>query len=368
MSAKPVDLPADTSIQRILIIKWSALGDLVMASALFEDIRRVFPRAEIHLNTQLANQALFAADTRFAKIIALDMRPKSAKFDAMLRWLRSIRAGRYDLVVDLQTSDRSRLLLGALQLTGRGIRHRVGNHGFWPYTIGPDDLPLDINPVLRMRAALKLAGIPTTTSHPVLAVPVRNRERVQHLLAQHGIADGNYALLFPGCHPRGYLKRWGEQNYAELGRLLLAEGLVRHIVIAGGPDEAELGNTIAGSIGAAAVNLCGATEMLDIIPLAGHARCIIGNDTGTSHLAACSERPQVVICGPTDPTRVKPLGDQVIAIQADLPCSNCYRKHCAHHSCMREVHPAQVLALLTAPPGQAIVRVPARILAALPHA
>ncbi len=367
MSVKPVNLPADSSIRRILIIKWSALGDLVMASALFEDIRRAFPRAEIHLNTQPANQALFAADTRFSRIIALDTRAKSGKLGTLLRWLRIVRAGRYDLVVDLQTSDRSRFLLGALQLTGRGIRHRIGNHGFWPYTIGPDDLPLNINPVLRMHTALKLAGIPTPTRHPVLAVPAHNRERVQHLLTQHEIVDEDYALLFPGCHPRGYLKRWGEQNYAELGRLLLAEGLVKHVVIAGGPDEVELGNTIAGSIGAAAVNLCGATEMLDIIPLAEHARCIIGNDTGTSHLAACSERPQVVICGPTDPTRVKPLGDRVIAIQADLPCINCYRKHCSHHSCMRGVHPAQVLALLTVP-EQAIVRVPARLLKALPHA
>jgi lipopolysaccharide heptosyltransferase II len=368
LSAPPVNLPADLSIQRILIIKWSALGDLVMASALFEDIRQAFPHAELHLNTLPANQKLFAADMRFAKIIALDARAKSGKLAAMLHWLHAIRAGRYDMVIDLQTNDRSRFLLGALQLTGRGIRYRIGNHGFWPYTTGPDDLPRNINPVLRMHTALNLAGIPTPTRHPVLTVPERNRERVQQLLDQHGISNDDYVLLFPGCHPRGYLKRWGEQNYAELGRMLLEKGLVKHVVIAGGPDEIGLGDTIAHYIGTAAVNMCGATEMLDIIPLAEHARYIVGNDTGTSHLAACSERPQVVICGPTDPSRVKPLGDQVVAIQADLPCRNCYRKHCTHHSCMREVHPLQVLALLTQSPEQTIVRVPAKILGALSDA
>jgi len=366
LPALPVNLPDDSSIQRILIIKWSALGDLVMASALFEDIRRAFPHAELHLNTLPVNQQLFSADTRFSKIIALDSRAKSGKLFAMLRWWHAIRAGRYDMVIDLQTNDRSRFLLAALQLTGRGIRYRIGNHGFWPYTTGPNDLPRSINPILRMHTALNLAGIPTPTRHPVLTVPQKNRERVQHLLTQQGIENDNYALLFPGCHPRGYLKRWGEQNYAELGRLLLQRGLVKHVVIAGGPDEIQLGDAIASGIGAGSVNMCGATEMLDIIPLAEHAHYIIGNDTGTSHLAACSERPQVVICGPTDPARVKPLGDQVIAIQADLPCSNCYRKHCSHHSCMREVHPEQVLALLTQPPQQTIVRVPARILEALP--
>lgn len=364
MCAAPLSLPEDPGIRRILIIKWSALGDLVMASALMEDIRRAFPDAEIHLNTQPANHKLFAADPRFARLITLETRNRPDKLRALLQWLRAIRAGRYDLVIDLQTSDRTRMLLGLLQLTGKGIRHRIGNHGFWPYTIGPDDLPLEINPLLRMRAALKLAGIATHTGHPVLTLPDHNRERVRQLLERHNIQAGKYALFFPGCHPRGYLKRWGEQNYAELGRLLLAEGLVEQVVIAGGPDEVALGSIIADRIGTAAANLCGATEMLDIIALAEHARFIVGNDTGTSHLAACAQKPQVVICGPTDPARVKPLGDQVIAIQADLACSSCYRKHCAHHSCMREVHPAQVLALLTAPPAQAIVRVPARMLGA----
>lgn len=360
MSASPLNLPQDPSIRRILIIRWSALGDLVMASAVFEDIWRAFPAAEIHLNTAAANQKLFAADTRFSKIIVQDTR--KGGLGAVFDWLRQIRAGHYDLIIDLQTTDRSRLLLGVLHLLGGAGRYRIGNHGFWPYTVGPNDLPLEINPLLRMRAALQLAGIATPTNHPAMHVSEQNRARVHGLLVRHELVLHRYALFFPGCHPRGYLKRWGDTKYAELGCLLLASGQVQRIVIAGGPDEVELGKTIVQQIGAAAVNLCGATEMLDIIPLAESARYIVGNDTGTSHLAACAQKPQVVICGPTDPTRVKPLGDTVIAIQADLPCSSCYQKHCAHHSCMREIHPEHVLALLTQPPATPIVRVAAHIL------
>lgn len=360
MPAPPLNLPEDASIRRILVIKWSALGDLVLASALFEDIHQAFPNAEIHLNTAAANQKLFAADSRFSKIIAQDTRRGglSAAFD----WLRQIRAGRYDLIIDLQTTDRSRLLLGVLHLLGDAGRYRVGNHGFWPYTVGPNDLPLEINPLVRMRAALQLAGIATPTQRPVLHVPTRNRMRMRDVLAQHDLVPEQYALFFPGCHPRGYLKRWSEANYAALGQQLLATGAVQRIVIGGGPDEVELGQTIARQIGTAAVNLCGATEMLDIMPLAESARYIVGNDTGTSHLAACAQKPQVVICGPTDPVRVKPLGNTVVAIQADLPCSSCYQKACAHHSCMREIQTAQVLALLTQPPAIPIVKVAAHIL------
>jgi heptosyltransferase-2 len=79
-----------------------------------------------------------------------------------------------------------------------------------------------------------------------------------------------------------------------------------------------------------------------VIPICARARVIVANDTGTAHLASATGRPMVVICGPTDPRRVKPLGDNVDAFQAELPCINCYRKHCAHHSCMRLITPAMV--------------------------
>ena len=58
---KPVQLD---SIRRVLVIKWSALGDVVIASALMEDIARALPHAEIHLNTQPNCTGLFAQDPR----------------------------------------------------------------------------------------------------------------------------------------------------------------------------------------------------------------------------------------------------------------------------------------------------------------
>ena len=67
------------------------------------------------------------------------------------------------------------------------------------------------------------------------------------------------------------------------------------------------------------------------------ARVVVANDTGTAHVAAAAARPMLVICGPTDPRRVRPLGEQVRTLQASLPCINCYAKTCSHHSCMREV-------------------------------
>ena len=52
----------------------------------------------------------------------------------------------------------------------------------------------------------------------------------------------------------------------------------------------------------------------------------------------------VIVCGPTDPNRVKPVGDNVVGLQADLDCINCYcKKPCEHQRCMKEISPTMVL-------------------------
>ena len=82
------------------------------------------------------------------------------------------------------------------------------------------------------------------------------------------------------------------------------------------------------------INLCGQTSLREVVALCEGARFVVGNDTGAAHLASAASVPLCVVCGPTDPRRVKPLGPAVRTCQADLACVNCYRKHCEHHACM----------------------------------
>jgi heptosyltransferase-2 len=341
------DLPTDPSIRRILIVKWSAMGDVIIATALFEDIVRAFPGREIHLDTQPAWQPLFAHDRRFQKVLTVDWRDRRQRLRQMGTWLRQVRAGNYDLVIDLQCNDRSRLLLSLLWLGGRRIRHRLGNRQQFPYNIAPAEPPPPVHAFIRGRAALQAGGIPTTTPRPVLHVPERNRARVRELLERHGLQANRHAIFLPGCNPQGHLKRWGASRYTALADRLRQEGLER-VVLIGGPDEREECRNIARQCGSWLIDLCGQTEILDIPPLCESACFIVANDTGTAHLAAATSTPVTVLCGPTDPRRIKPLGDNVTTLQADLPCVNCYRKTCAHHTCMAMLTPAWVFEHLRA--------------------
>lgn len=341
------DLPNDPSIRRILIIKWSALGDVAMSTCVMEDVARAFPHAEIDLNTLPPWDKLFIGDSRFANISKINIRAKHGKWSAIWAWMQQVRRQRYDLIIDLQSNDRSRFMLLFLQLTGNTTRYLIGNHPSRPYNISGPDVPGDPNPVQRMRAGLKAAGIPVNTPRPVLHIPDRNQQHARELQKRHALVPGRYAIFYPGCQAAGYLKRWGEEKYAELARRLLSSD-VDHVVLIGGKDEIEDCRRIAELAGDGIVNLCGETEVLDIVPLACDAKYQVGNDTGTAHLAASSSQPMVVVCGPTDPYRVKPQGDNVVAIQADMSCLNCYCKQdCAHHSCMKALQPEHVIAALS---------------------
>ena len=337
-----IDLPSDDRIRRILIIKWSAMGDVVMASAAFDDVVRAFPGRAIDLNVLPPWHRLFEGDPRFRRVLAHDLRGRQRGVRGLLSWVREVRAARYDLVVDLQSSDHTRVLLALLVLSGGAPRHRIGTHRRFPWNLYPGVVSEPANTAEYARAALAAGGIPSLAGRPMLHVSEEVREEVRSLLGHHELLDTPFAVLLPGSQAAGFLKRWGARNYAALARRLAERGIAR-VVIVGGPDERDECAAIAEQAGDIALDLCGQTGIGHIVPLCEAATLIVANDTGTAHVAAAAGKPLLVICGPTDPRRVRPLGDTVHTLQADLACINCYRKTCPHHACMRLIRPERVL-------------------------
>ena len=344
-------LPDRRDISRILILKWSALGDVALASAIIEDIRCAFPQARIDLDTLPAAAGLFAHDPRFERVLVIDSRARGQRLRMIAAWLRGVRAGRYDLLIDLQGSDHTRGLVALAWLTGCGIRRRWGVRPGWPYTLAPRGLARAAPAVTRMRALLACAGIAATTARPVLHPSSAATAQAQRLLRDHGLLSARFAVLLPGSQAAGWLKRWGVARYAELAGLLLARGLQR-IVVIGGCDERDECAALVAAINrhrpGAAIALT-TLSLLQIVPISAAATLIVANDTGTAHIAAAAGTPLLVICGPTDPQRVMPLGPRVRAIQADVGCLNCYGKRCRLGStaqCLVPVTPERVASLL----------------------
>ena len=340
-------VPRTSEIRRILIVKWSALGDVALATAAIEDIRLAFPRAVLHLDTLPSAKRLFVHDPRFDAVFALPMRDRKQRLRVHRQWLRRVRAARYDLIVDLQSSDHTRLLLACLAFGRGGVPRRWGIRRGFPYTLAP---PTDAgpHPPMRMRALLARAGIPAHTPRAVLHPSPAQCARVAALLRELGAASRRYAVFLPGSQAGGWLKRWGVERYAELGVLLHARGIERILVIGAREEIADCARIVA-SIQARVPDVAfhlADLDLLEIAPACADAACIVANDTGTAHIAAAAGRPLWVLCGPTDPRRVRPSG--ATAVQADFHCLNCYRKTCRWGptpQCLERIEPAAVLAL-----------------------
>lgn len=293
-------------MKRVLVIKLSALGDVVLALAPMARIRAAHPEAEITVLTTRPYAAFLAASP-FVDQVEDDGRPRTVL--GMVRLVRRLRRARYDRVYDLQTSDRSSLLHFLLgprppQWSGiaRGASHPHRNPG------------RDHMHALEAKAdQLKDAGIwpdaPTTPgSAPPPDLSWILKDVSPDLRPAHFGLKGPFALLIPGGSAHRPEKRWPAPYWARLGALLKARGL--EPVVIGGPDETGLAALVGGR------DLVGKTDFRQVAALAARAAVTIGNDTGPTHLAAAAGSPTLALfSAASDPAKSAPRGANVTVLR-----------------------------------------------------
>ncbi|MGB0957932.1 MAG: lipopolysaccharide heptosyltransferase II, partial [Litorivicinus sp.] len=145
-------------------------------------------------------------------------------------------------------------------------------------------------------------------------------------------------------------KRWPADRYAQVALNLLAEG--HRVVLVGGPGEADDCAHIAAAqptaYAARVTNLAGQVKLGESLDIIGHARAVVANDSGLMHVAAAMGVPLVGVFGPTSPDHTPPLSDRAEVVWTRPACAPCFKRVCplAHHQCMMDLKPEQVLAAL----------------------
>lgn len=292
--------------KNILVIKHSALGDVILSVAAFQAIRRHHSEASITLLTTRPYVALAEASGLF-DAVWVDARPPLSRPRDWLRLARRLRGGGFDRVYDLQRSGRTGWyfrLLGPRppEWVGkvRGASHR--------YTRAEARRHI----ADRQAEQLALAGI-TDVGLPDLGF-------LRSDLTRFGL-PARFALLVPGGAPHRPAKRWPAAGFAELARHLEAAGVTP--VLLGTAAEAAAAAEIRTAC-PAAVDLLGRTDFADLAELGRQAVVAVGNDTGPMHLLAAAGAPAVVLfSAESDPAKVAPRGPCVRVLQrrslADLP-------------------------------------------------
>jgi heptosyltransferase-2 len=334
---KKLDLIKNKNIKKILIIKWGAMGDVIQSTAVINDILNSFKNSMIDLNTLPAMEVFFVKDKRINKIWSISFGKQLNKYIKYFLWLKRVKKENYDLIIDLQTNDKSRILLSILRLFFSYPKFSIGNHFVYPYSIKSKFNSNFINPFFLLKRTIETIGVKSTSNIPHIVYDKKNAGFLKNKKI-----NKNFIIFIPGSSKENKLKRWGIKNFKELANKLIEKKF--QIILIGGPDDINDCHEI-GKSNVKIQNLCNTLELSELIPLFSKAKLIIANDTGPTHLASCTTTPIIQITGPTNPLKVKPFGKKIISIQSDIECKNCYQKKCGHHSCMKGIEPKFILQL-----------------------
>ena len=327
-----------TTPERILIIKPSSLGDVVHTLPVLAALRRRWPDAHISWLVTPACAGLLEGHPLLDHVILFQRRRlgriwRSPAAGAELADLsRSLRHGRFDLVIDLQGLFRS----GWLAWQSRA-RCRVGLDSarelarvVYTQRVAAD---VNLHAVDRNMMLAEAVGCATDRVEFPLPESPDARQYIDSLIPP----EQPVAVLLPGAN--WLTKRWPASRFAELVDPL-ERNLGLRCATAGGPETADLAAEIP-----AHYNLTGRTTLPQLVALLRRADLVIANDSGPMHIAAALGRPLVAVFGPTSPQRSSPYRRDASVVRLDMPCSPCFSRRCSHRSCLRWLEAQAVLAV-----------------------
>jgi heptosyltransferase I len=366
--------PADLTrrdFRKILLIKLSAVGDVVHTIPVLNKLRRRYPMAQLDWLVTPAIAELLRHHPAITSIIDFEREAWSTPwrltpFASYARLAVKLHASAYDLVVDMHGQFRTAALTlatgaparigfdrpraGVWDASPRKFPEQARKHawqgareGSWvAYTHHIPVPTLDLHAVDRYLNVGPILGLDREPADFSFPIPQSAVSRVETLLAQHGVSRADIVIMAPGTIWE--TKHWGSDRFAKVAGHFLSKGFA--VILIGSQRERVVCEEVA-ALAPGAVDLAGMTALSELAALIRRSAISITNDSGPMHLAVALDRPVVSIFGPTDPVWIGPYGRANAILHADLECSPCYLRklqHCHHdHACMRSVSAPAVI-------------------------
>ena len=332
---------------KILIIKMSAIGDVIHTLPALNAIRNHFPKAHITWLVEEAASDIILGHKALDRVL-LSKRKKWVKqlfslsfcqgLKKIYRFIKELRKTKYDIIIDFHGLFKSGIMLALAKGEkkigfDKGMEHAEYSHIFYNYRIPA--VSMEIHALKRGLILIESLGIFCDKIKYNLPVAEKDRINLKKILKNKDLAQDRMIVCI-NPEATWETKLWSNKKFAELGDKLFKK-FNANIIYTGSKSDIKSILEIISLMQNPCINLAGLTTLKTLAALYAKTDILITTDTGPMHLGVASKTKVIGIFGSTSPSRTGPYGMRHKVVRADIECSPCFKKKCHTKECMKMI-------------------------------
>ena len=336
----------------ILIVKLSAIGDVIHTLPALAALHQQFPESNI---TWVVEEKAYDVikDHPYLKRVVVSKRKgwlKNVKKPSLwyptlkeiIKFIKELRSQNYDLVIDFQGLLKSALLI----LLSKGKR-KVGydktrEMSFLFLNEKIPACPQDQHAVEKNINLTRYLGAEIDEVRFIISIGEEDKRKIEYLLSENKLSTSKL-LIIMSTQASWMTKIWDPSKVAKLSDRLI-EKYDAQLVFTGGKDDYSSIEKILSLMNHRVVNASGKTSLKELAYLLSISDLMITMDSGPMHIASAMGTPTVALFGPTAHWRTGPYCNNAIIIGNHLPCSPCFKKRCDKgKACMEKISVGEIL-------------------------
>ena len=329
------------SQKKILVIKLTALGDVILSIPSLKALRQKYPDAWISVLVSRKARKIIRNCPYVNDTLVYEEVPDENRWLSILRMSKLLAKEDFDIVVDLQNNKTSHLLAFL-----SGARTRVGHDNRkWSFFLNKKNRESGgaLSPIEHQFQVLKLLGIDAAVRKLEFWTDPEEEESAKNFLKNQWVSESQTLVgINPGSSLRWPTKQWPVENFAKLCDELAKRNI--RVVLTGSKEDELLAEKLLKLTRNKPLNAVGRTTITELAALIRRCSVFISSDSAPMHIASSLDVPLIAIFGPTDPKRhlVPPTAYQVF--WKEIQCSPCYLRSCPIGLiCMKKIGVQEVL-------------------------
>jgi ADP-heptose:LPS heptosyltransferase len=326
--------------KKILIIRFSSIGDIVLVSPVLRCVKKQLPNTEVHLLTKISYKIVTAANPYIDKFFYY--------VDNMAELIIKLKDENYDHVIDLHNNIRSNKIKRVLKKD----THTVDKLTYQKFLLTQLNIDVMPNRHITQRSLDTVLPLGVTDDGGGLDYFIAKHDEVKPDDIPTGHLAGYIVIVIGATY---FTKRFPVHKIIEL-----CNKIDHPIILLGGKEDTANGNIISENNPLKIYNACGKFNISESADIIKKAKLVISNDTGMQYIACALKRPVIALWGGTTPdldvepyygsnfssNQQKPLYENVVLNLKCQPCSKYGLNKCPldHFNCMEKINIDQLVA------------------------